>query len=93
MQTAEESGVKGLKGKRGRLGRANSIGAKVAALRKERGMPQKELLVQLQLRGIKMSQSSLSKLEGQTRKVKGEEMAALMKIFSVPVEELYPKRE
>ena len=75
------------------LGDANSIGGKVAVLRKARGMKQKELLAQLQLRGVEMGQSALSALEGQTRAVKGEEVAALLDIFSISMKELYPKEE
>ena len=75
------------------LGTANTIGAKIAALRKERGIKQKDLLAKLQSRGISIDSSSLSKLEGQTRAVKGEEVAALLDIFSISMKELYPKEE
>ena len=75
------------------LGTANSIGAKVTALRIAKKMQQKELLQKLQLCGIEISSTGLSKLEGQTRAVKAEELAALMDIFSVPIEYFYPKDE
>jgi transcriptional regulator with XRE-family HTH domain len=73
------------------LGTANSIGNKITALRKKQGMKQKDLLAKLQSRGVPIDSSSLSKLEGQTRAVKGEEVAALLDIFSISMEELYPK--
>ena len=82
-----------MKPRRKELGTANSIGAKVVALRKKRGMKQKELLAQLQSRGVEIGQSALSALEGHTRAVKGEEVAALLDIFSISMKELYPKEE
>ncbi len=75
------------------LGTANSIGNKITALRKKQGMKQKDLLAKLQSRGVPIDSSSLSKLEGQTRVAKGEEVAALLDIFSITIEDLYPKEE
>lgn len=51
------------------LGTRNLVGAKVERLRKANGMRQKELLAQLQVRGISINASALSKLEGQVRTV------------------------
>ena len=47
------------------LGDMNIIGAKVEQQRKAIGMKQKDLLAQLQIRGIDLNASGLSKLEGQ----------------------------
>ena len=46
------------------LGSKNLIGARVESARKEQGMKQKELLAQLQVRGVDLSASGLSKLGG-----------------------------
>ena len=46
------------------LGDRNIVGAKVEQSRKAIGMKQKDLLTQLQVRGIDLNASGLSKLEG-----------------------------
>ena len=82
-----------MKPRRKELGTANSIGAKVVALRKKRGMKQKELLAQLQVRGVDLSASGLSKLEGQVRYVTDFELLALADILSVSVQWLLTGEE
>lgn len=70
------------------LGTSNIIGARVEQFRKERGMKQKELLAQLQTRGIDMPASGLSKLEGQVRAVSDSEVVALADIFGISTDQL-----
>ncbi len=69
-------------------GNKNIIGAKVEEIRKQQGMKQKELLAQLQVNGIDMNASALSKLEGQVRLVTDYELAAIAKILDVSVNKL-----
>ena len=69
-------------------GNKNIIGAKVEEIRKQQGMKQKELLAQLQVNGIDMNASALSKLEGQVRLVTDYELAANAKILDVSVNSL-----
>ena len=52
------------------------------------GMKQKELLAQLQVRGVDMNASGLSKLEGQVRYVTDIELVALADILEVSVDKL-----
>ncbi len=54
--------------------------------RKELGMKQKELLAQLQVNGVDMNASALSKLEGQMRSVNDFELVALANILNVSVD-------
>lgn len=68
------------------LGNRNLIGARVEKARKSQGMKQKELLAQLQVNGIDMNASALSKLEGQIRFVTDFELVALAEILDVSVE-------
>ena len=68
------------------LGSRNLIGARVETARKEQGMKQKELLAQLQVNGVDMNASGLSKLEGQIRYVTDFELAALANILNVSVD-------
>ena len=73
------------------VGDKNPVGQTIVQLREAAGMDQQKLLTQLQLRGISLSQTSLSRLEGQQRAVKAEELLALADIVHVPMEQLYNK--
>lgn len=75
------------------LGNKNLVGARVEAARKNNGMKQKELLAQLQVRGVDMNASGLSKLEGQLRLVTDQELLALSRILNVSVEWLLTGEE
>lgn len=72
------------------LGERNIVGAVVTALRKSRGMTQKQLMIELQRRRIEINASSVSKLEGQTRQVSEIELIALADIFHVSIDDLIP---
>lgn len=67
------------------LGNRNIVGAKIEARRKELGMKQVDLLAQLQVKGIELTASGLSKLEGQLRSVNDYEVVAIADILDVPV--------
>lgn len=67
------------------LGSKNLIGARVETARKSQNMKQKELLAQLQVRGVDLNASGLSKLEGQIRYVTDMELLALSDILGVSV--------
>lgn len=69
-------------------GDRNIVGEKLLQRRKECGLRQKDLLTKLQLRGIEMSSSSLSKIEGQQRNVKDYELAAFCEILDLDASEL-----
>jgi transcriptional regulator with XRE-family HTH domain len=65
----------------------------VELARQNLGMKQKELLAQLQVRGIDMNASGLSKLEGQVRMTTDIELAALANILGVSVDWLLGKED
>ena len=67
------------------LGVKNLIGARVEFARKNLNMKQKELLAQLQVRGVDLTASALSKLEGQLRYATDIELLALADILCVSV--------
>lgn len=75
------------------LGTRNLIGARVELARKKQGMKQKELLAQLQVNGVDMNASGLSKLEGQIRYVTDVELVALADILDVPVDWLLGRED
>ncbi len=68
------------------LGNKNLVGARVEAIRKKKKIKQKELLAQLQVRGVDMNASGLSKLEGQIRLVTDIELVALSDILEVSID-------
>jgi transcriptional regulator with XRE-family HTH domain len=70
------------------LGNRNIVGARVEQIRKEKGIKQKELLAQLQTRGVDIPASGLSKLEGQVRCVMDFELVALADILGVSADQL-----
>ena len=64
-------------------GTKNIVGSKVVAIREERGIKQKDFLAQLQVLGLDISPTSLSRLEGQYRLVQDFEVVALSKALNV----------
>lgn len=74
-------------------GTKNISGANIEALRKARGMRQFELVQQMQLRGVDINPSSLSKLEGQVRVATDRELYAIAQIFGVTMESLVQPNE
>lgn len=69
-------------------GDKNIIGIKVVAIRKVRGIKQKDLLARLQTVGMDISATSLSRLEGQYRLVQDFEVVMVAKALDISVEEL-----
>ena len=68
------------------IGTKNIVGRRIEQARKNIGMKQKELLAQLQVNGVDMNASGLSKLEGQIRSVNDYELVAFSKILGVSME-------
>ena len=70
------------------LGNKNMIGRKIAKLRELHKMSQNQLMSKMQVLGVDICYSSLSKLEGQTRQVSDKEVVVLAKIFGVTPNDL-----
>ena len=64
------------------LGDRNIVGARIEAQRKAIGLKQKD---QLQINGVDLNASGLSKLEGQLRYVTDFELVAIAKVLGVSV--------
>ena len=75
----------------GKPGVKNIVGSKVVAIRKERGIKQKDFLAQLQIQGLDISATSLSRLEGQYRLVQDFEVVALANVLRITTDELLQK--
>lgn len=70
------------------LGNRNIVGKKVEQERKRQKMKQKELLAQLQIKGIDISASGLSKLEGQVRLVTDKELLGIAQVLNISIDNL-----
>lgn len=67
------------------LGSRNIVGAKIEKKRKELQMKQKDFLAQLQVAGMDINASGLSKLEGQIRSVYDYELVIIASVLGVSV--------
>lgn len=70
------------------LGDKNIIGKKVEEERKSKGLKQKDFLAKLQVKGIDLSASGLSKLEGQVRLVTDKELVAIADVLNISTDTL-----
>ncbi|MDR2686647.1 MAG: XRE family transcriptional regulator [Oscillospiraceae bacterium] len=68
------------------LGDRNIVGARVEQRRRELRMKQKDLLTRLQINGVDLNASGLSKLEGQYRLVTDAELKCLSLALEVKVD-------
>jgi len=69
-------------------GTKNIVGLKVVNTRKKQGLKQKDFLAQLQVLGMDISATSLSRLEGLYRLVQDFEVVILAKTLEITVNEL-----
>ena len=77
-----------MKPRKAAYGTKNICGANVERIRKLLGMKQITLTSKMQLLGVDINPSSLSKLEGQTRIAADYELKAIAQILNVTMEEL-----
>ena len=66
----------------------NIIGRKLGTVRKRKGINQQTLSLALLDKGIRLSTSSISKIENRTRKVSDMELLALSQVLDVSVDYL-----
>ena len=62
-----------------------TLGQRIAQKRKELGMKQKDFLAQLQVAGMDINASGLSKLEGQIRSVSDYELLIISQVLGVSI--------
>ena len=70
------------------IGEKNIAGQKIEAIRLQKGLKQKYIIEKLKIRGIDMSVSTFSKIEGQLRLLCDYELAAIAEILEVDVKRL-----
>lgn len=66
-------------------GDKNIIGLRIEQLRKQKNMKQRDLLIKLEILGMDIDASGLSKIEGQHRSVCDKELLAIADALEVPV--------
>ena len=71
-------------------GDKNISGAIIESLRREKNIKQHELVSRMQVLGVDINPSSLSKLEGQQRIATDIELRAIAHILNVSVDQLLP---
>jgi len=76
-----------------KLGDKNVIGSRVVQIRKSQGLKHGDFLTKLQLIGLNISSTALTRLEGQDRHAKDYEVFAVAKVLNVDICELYKTRE
>ena len=72
-------------------GDVNMVGRRIEAIRKEKGIKQKDFIARLQTYGLDINPTSYSKLEGQLRSATDKEIYVISKILGVTMEELFDK--
>ena len=77
-----------MKPRKAEYGTKNICGANVERIRKQQGMKQTTLISKMQLMGVDINPSSLSKLEGQVRIASDIELKAIAQILGTTMEEL-----
>lgn len=70
------------------IGDKNIVGKKIEARRKEISMKQCDLLKLLKDKGLVLTTSGLSKIEGQVRSVNDYELKALSEVLEISVNDL-----
>ena len=85
LSSVTEEAVLSMRIRKKELGDKNLAGARIEAVRRSKGMKQKELLAQLQVRGVDINASALSKLEGQLRIITDIELLAFAEILDMDV--------
>lgn len=75
------------------VGQRNIVGAKVVQKRLEKHIKQKDLVALLQSKGMDISDTSMSRLEGQNRLVQDFEVPILAKALGISVEWLLQTEE
>lgn len=77
-----------MKPRKAEYGTKNICGANIERIRKAQGLKQSALISKMQLLGVDINPSSMSKLEGQTRIATDIELKAIATALGVSIDEL-----
>ena len=78
-----------MKTRKKEYGSANLVGKNIEALRKAKGIKQKDFISKMQVLGCDINPTSYSKLEGQIRVATDKELYAISKILDVSIDSLF----
>ena len=78
-----------MKTRKNKLGDKNITGAQITKIRKAKGLSQKEFVSFLQIEGLDMNPTSVSKIEGQTRQITDKELLIVAKALDVSPADLF----
>ena len=81
-----------MKIRRKEYGSVNLVGKKIEALRKAKGIKQKDFVSKMQVLGCDINPTSYSKLEGQLRSATDKEIFIIAKILEINMEELFREK-
>lgn len=68
------------------IGTKNIVGQRIKSKREELGLSQKNFLAQLQIGGLDLSSSAISKIEGQFRHINDVELIVVAQTLKVSVD-------
>ncbi len=78
-----------MKTRKADYGNVNIVGRRIEAIRKEKGISQKDFIARLQIIGCDINPTSYSKLEGQHRIATDKEIYAIAKVLEIAVDMLF----
>ena len=78
-----------MKTRKQQYGDANMVGRRIEAIRKARGIKQKDFIARLQTAGLDINPTSYSKLEGQVRIATDKEVYIIAKVLDVTIDALF----
>ena len=70
----------------------NISGKNIKSIRLKKNISQEDLAIKLQLKGIKFTPSTISKIESEDRSVSDKELLAFSQVLNVSLEELILKK-
>ena len=70
----------------------NMVGGRIRSIRESKGPGQGELIAKVQLQGSEMSQSKLSRIEGQQISVTDKDLYLIANALDVNVGDLFPSK-
>lgn len=75
------------------LGNRNVVGAHIRRIREKQEMEQADVITKVELMGEKLTQSKLSRIEGQQSSVTDHDLMILAEVLDVSVADFFPKKD
>ena len=75
------------------LGDRNVVGARIRRIREKQEMEQADVITKVELMGERLTQSKLSRIEGQQSSVTDHDLMILAEVLDVSVADFFPKKD